>query len=155
MCCCVIDLYFLLKETARPPSRRRRAPRLSRVSRSLVHVFRRHTACPPVSCLVFSKVLKVRIRDLHHFLARDAVGHAVCAWACRLGPAPDPKKIATDWDHMVAMLGPCTAQGPCTPFRRIQVISMADMASAASELRSDDESLLLSPSLASAGDRWS
>ena len=39
----------------------------------------------------------------------------------------------------------------------IQVMSMADLASAAPELRSDDvESLLLSPSsLASAGDRWS
>ena len=29
MCCCVIDLYFLLKETARPPS-----------LEFLVHVFR-------------------------------------------------------------------------------------------------------------------
>ena len=42
-----------------------------------------------------------------------------------------------------------------TRFMRVQVISMADIASAAPELRSDDESLLLSRSLASAGDRWS
>ena len=46
---------------------------------------------------------------------------------------------------------------PKTTDQTIQVMSMADMASAAPELRSDDvESLLLSPSsLASAGDRWS
>ena len=98
MCCCVIDLYFLLKETARPPSLEFSFTFFAVSVRS-----RPVLACCSVFCVFrvpFLK-LKVLISDLHHFLACDAVGHAVCAWACRLGSAPDPKKTATDWDHMV------------------------------------------------------